>query len=112
MIGGKPVTVIFPDQGENESGTFPWCNAAAIVAGAPHTKVAERFLRFLLTTQTEKLLADGPGQSVGLLPESVAQDIRPAWIPKKVRTIDVDWATAVAAQPAATKAIHEILLDR
>jgi iron(III) transport system substrate-binding protein len=112
MIGGKPVTVVFLDQNPAEIGTFPWCHAAGIVAGAPHPKEAEAFLRFLLTTRTEKLLADGPGQNVGILPGSAAEHVKPAWIPDGVRTMNVDWSAAVAAQPAATRAIHEILLDK
>jgi iron(III) transport system substrate-binding protein len=112
VIGGKPVTVIFPDQTEADGGTFPWCHAAGIVAGAPHPKEAEAFLRFLVTTRTEKLLANGPAQSVGVLPDSVTQQVRPAWIPADVRSMRINWSAAVAAQPAATKASHETLLDR
>ena len=65
-----------------------------------------------MTTKTEKILAAGPGQNVGLLPESVAQDVRPAWIPKDLQIIEVDWTEAVNSHPAATKAIKEILLDQ
>ncbi len=65
-----------------------------------------------MTTRTEKVLADGPGQNVGMLPESVAQDVGPAWIPRKLQKMDVDWNEAVKAHPAASKAIKEILLDQ
>jgi iron(III) transport system substrate-binding protein len=112
VAGGKPVTVIFPDQAESESGTFPWCHAAAIVAGAPHPAEAEAFLRFLVTSETEKLLSAGPGQVVGVLPQSVAERVRPDWIPADVRTMKIDWEAAVAAQPVAAKAIHDVLLDQ
>jgi iron(III) transport system substrate-binding protein len=112
VVGGKPVAVIFPDQGPGDAGTFPWCNAVGLVVGRPHPREADAFLRFLLTPRTEKLLSAGPYQAVGLLPGSVADRVRPAWIPAGVRTMSVDWPTAVAAMPAATKAIHELLLDR
>ncbi len=79
--GGKPVVVIFPDQEPGDIGCLEGYNTVALVAGAPHPKAAERLMRFLMTTQTEKVLAAGPGQNVGMLPESVAADVRPAWIP-------------------------------
>jgi iron(III) transport system substrate-binding protein len=110
--GGKPVTVIFPDQEPGEIGCLNGYNTVALVAGAPHPKEAEKLIRFLLTTKTEKILAAGPGQNVGLLPESLAQDVRPAWIPHDIRIMNVDWTQAVNAHPVAAKAIKEILLDQ
>jgi iron(III) transport system substrate-binding protein len=62
--------------------------------------------------KTEKTLAAGPAQSVGLLPESIAADVRPDWIPRNPRIMDVDWAVAVKSHSAATKAIKELLLDQ
>jgi iron(III) transport system substrate-binding protein len=109
--GGKPVVVVFPDQEPGGIGCLNGYNAVALVAGAPHPAEAEKLIRFLMTTKTEKILADGPGQNVGMLPDSVAQDVRPAWIPRGLRTMDVDWSAAVQAHPAATKAVKEILLD-
>lgn len=86
-------------------------NDCAICAGM--ADVNDRLLtRFLMTTKTERILAAGPGQSAGVLPESVAQDFRPAWIPHGLHIMDVDWAAAVKAHPAATKAVKEILLDQ
>lgn len=106
--GGKPVAVIFPDQLPGEIGCLNGYNSVAIVAGAPHPNEAELFLRFLLTTKTERILADGPGQNVGMLPESVATDVRPAWIPRDIKTMNVNWAAAVSAHPAATAAVRQI----
>jgi iron(III) transport system substrate-binding protein len=110
--GGKPVVVVFPDQEPGEIGCLNGYNTVALVADAPHPREAEKLIRFLLTTKTEKVLASGPGQNVGLLPESVAEDVRPAWIPRDLRQMDVDWTEAVNAHPAATKAIKEILLEQ
>jgi iron(III) transport system substrate-binding protein len=109
---GKPVVVIFPDQGPGEIGCLEGFNTVALVAGAPHPNEAERLLRFLMTTETEKLLALGPWQGVGMLPDSVSMDVRPAWIPRKLRTMEVDWNQAVKTYPASTQAIKEILLGR
>ncbi len=110
--GGKPVAVVFPDQGPGEIGCLLGYGTVASVAGGPHPREAERLVRFLMTTKTEKALAAGPAQSVGMLPESVAEDVRPAWIPRKLCTMDVDWDKAVRAYPASIQAIKEILLER
>lgn len=109
--GGKPVVIIFPDQEPGEIGCLHGGSTLALVAGAPHPKEAEKLIRFLLTSRTEKILAAGPAQSVGLLPESIAQDVRPTWIPRNIREMDADWNEAVKAHPAATKAIKEILIN-
>ena len=110
--GGKPVVVIFPDQKPGEIGCLCGYNTVALVAGGPHPTEAEKLIRFLMTTSTEKILAAGPGQNVGLLPQSIAQNVGPAWIPRDIRKMDVDWNEAVKAHPAATKAVKELLLEQ
>ncbi|SIN77345.1 iron(III) transport system substrate-binding protein [Singulisphaera sp. GP187] len=109
---GKPVAIVFPDQEPGEIGCMEGFSSVALVAGAPHPKEAERLQRFLMSARTEEVLAAGPAQTVGLLPESVARDVRPPWIPPGIRAMDVDWAKAAKGYPEATKAIKEILLER
>lgn len=109
---GKPVAIVVPDQGPGEIGCMEGFSSAALVAGGPHPREAERLLRFLMSAETEKVLAAGPAQTVGLLPESVANDVRPPWLPKGIRAMDVDWAGAAKIYPESTKAIKEILLGR
>jgi len=108
--GGKPVVVIFPDQEPGGLGCLCGYNTVALIAGAPHPREAEKLLRFLMTTSTERILAAGPGQNVGMLPESVAENVGPAWIPRNLKIMDVDWAAVVKSHPAATRAVKEILL--
>jgi iron(III) transport system substrate-binding protein len=110
--GGKPVVVVFPDQGPGGIGCLCRCNTVALISGAPHPKEAEQLLRFLMTASTEKVLADGPGQNVGMLPESVAENVGPAWIPRNLKVMNVDWNTAVKEHPVATEDIKKILLDQ
>lgn len=109
---GKPVAIVVPDQGPGEIGCMEGFSSVALIAGAPHPEEAERLLRFLMSAKTEAILAAGPAQTVGLLPESVARDVRPPWIPPGIRAMDVDWAEAAKGYPESTKAIKEILLGR
>ncbi len=69
----------------------------ALVAGGPHPREAERQLGFLMTTERENVLAAGPAQSVGKLPQSVAADVRPARISRNPDKINIDWDKAVTA---------------
>jgi len=109
---GKPVAVIFPDQGPGEIGCMEGFSAVALIAGAPHPREAERLLRFLMSTRTEETLAAGPAQTVGLLPESVARDVRPPWFPREIRAMDVDWDRAARNYPESMEAMKEILFGR
>jgi hypothetical protein len=47
-----------------------------------------------------------------LLPGSVAQNVGPDWIPRKLKTMNVDWTDAANKYPASVKAIKQILLDQ
>ncbi|WP_422930039.1 extracellular solute-binding protein [Singulisphaera sp. PoT] len=110
--GGKPVAIVFPDQEPGEIGCMEGFSTVALIANGPNPKEAEKLLRFLMSKSTEEVLAAGHGQTVGMLPESVAGDVRPRWIPKGVRSMNVDWTAAAKAYAESTKAVKEVLLDR
>jgi iron(III) transport system substrate-binding protein len=111
LVGGKPVVVIYPDQEENQIGCMNGYGAVGRIAGGPHPRETEQFLHFLMTTQTEKILAEGPGQNIGLLPQSVKEDVRPEWIPRSIKTMNIDWEKAVASHAESAKAIKDILFN-
>jgi len=57
MRQGKPITMVYPDQGENGLGCFIVPNAVVLIKGAPHPKEARILMDYLLTSETEKKLA-------------------------------------------------------
>ncbi len=57
MRQGKPVTMVYPDQGPEGIGCFIVPNAAVLVKGAPHLEAAKRLIDYLLSRETEKRLA-------------------------------------------------------
>ncbi|NOZ21850.1 MAG: extracellular solute-binding protein [Planctomycetes bacterium] len=57
MRQGKPVTMVYPDQGENGIGCFIVPNAAVLIKGSPHPKAARRLVDYLLSRETERKLA-------------------------------------------------------
>ncbi len=57
MKQGKPVEVVFPDQGKAEVGSFIVPNAVVLIKGAPHPDNAKRLIDYLLSKETGRKLA-------------------------------------------------------
>jgi len=57
MRQGQPVTMVYPDQGENGIGCFIVPNAAVLIKGAPRPEAAGRLMNYLLSRETERKLA-------------------------------------------------------
>jgi iron(III) transport system substrate-binding protein len=55
-LEGRPVAAIYPDA--HGMGTVVIPNAAVLIAGAPHPDAGRRFIDFLLSPETERLLAE------------------------------------------------------
>jgi iron(III) transport system substrate-binding protein len=54
---GKPVEMIYPDQGESEPGCFIVPNAVVLIKGGPHPDAAKKLIDYLLSAETERKLA-------------------------------------------------------
>jgi len=54
---GKPIEMIYPDQGANEIGCLIVPNATVLIKGAPHYENAKKLIDYLLSKSTEKKLA-------------------------------------------------------
>jgi len=54
---GRPVKVVYPDQGEGQIGTLLIPHTVALIKGGPHPEAARRFIDFLLRKETEQQLA-------------------------------------------------------
>jgi iron(III) transport system substrate-binding protein len=89
---GMPVAIVYPDQGEEQVGTLFIPNTLAIVQGSPHPEAAERLVDYLLSSDVERRLADGPSAQIPLR-EGVAASPR-VKTPNEVRAMQVDWAAA------------------
>jgi len=66
---GKPVGVVFPDQGKKDMGTLIVPNDAVLIANAPNLEAGKKFIDFLLTSETEELLAKGDAAQMPVRPE-------------------------------------------
>ena len=65
---GKPVKVVYPDQGENQIGTYLIPHSVSIVKGGPNPENAKKFVDFLLRKETERKLAHGPSVQIPVRP--------------------------------------------
>ena len=89
---GLPVTIVYPDQGDEQIGTLYIPNTIALIKGAPHSKEAEQLVDYLLSAEVEKRLAEGPSAQIPLRP-GIAASSR-VKTPPEVRAMDVDWSAA------------------
>jgi len=63
---GKPVEIIYPDQGDNESGCFIVPNAVVLIKDGPHPEAAKRLIDYLLSAETERKLAASDAAQIPL----------------------------------------------
>jgi iron(III) transport system substrate-binding protein len=95
---------VFPDQGEGQIGTMLIPNSVAIVRGAAHVEAARRLVDWILSEQTEALLAAAKSAQIPLR-ASVTPPLDPAI--KRVGSFKaLAWdpvATATALESTATE---------
>ena len=63
---GMPVTIIYPDQADEQVGTLFIPNTLALIKDSPHPQEAEKLLDYLLSGDVERQLADGPSGQIPL----------------------------------------------
>jgi len=57
MRQGKPIEMVYPDQGPGEPGCLILPNAVVLIKGARHPKNARKLIDYLLSPETERKLA-------------------------------------------------------
>jgi len=95
ILAGEKVRVVFPDQ--DAQGTLLIPNSVALIKGAPHPDEAKALIDALLSKDTEEALAVARSAQIPLR-EGLE---RPAWIPKSLKALSVDWEAAGTAFSAA-----------
>jgi iron(III) transport system substrate-binding protein len=102
---GKPVRIIYPDQGESGDGMLILPNAAVLIRSAPHAEQAKKLVDYLLSRETERKLAFADCAQIPLHPGVET----PPDVPKleTVKTMRIDYAAAARKlkdiQPLLTK---------
>ncbi len=66
---GKPIEMIYPDQGEGDVGCMVVPNAVVLIKGAPHPENAKKLIDYLLSKETERKLAFADCAQIPLHPD-------------------------------------------
>lgn len=102
---GRPVAIIYPDQGADQMGTLFIPNTLAIIKGCPHPEEARRLVDYLLGPQVEARLAEGPSAQIPLNP-AVETKVR-IETPRTVKPMQVDFDAAADQWDQAREFIRD-----
>lgn len=102
---GRPVAIVYPDQGENELGTLFIPNTLCMIRNCPHPEAAQTLIRYLLQPKIEDQLAAGPSAQIPLNKNSTATPR--VETPRTVKGMQVDFQQAAAKWDTAAKFITE-----
>jgi iron(III) transport system substrate-binding protein len=105
VAAGMPVAIVYPDQAEGELGTLFIPNTLALIKGSEHPEAAQKLIDWLLSTDVEKKLADGPSGQIPLRKGVAASDR--VKTPEQVRAMDVDFAKAANDWDATARFLQQ-----
>jgi len=102
---GFPVTIVYPDRGEDELGTLFIPNTLAIIKGSANGQPARRLVDYLLSAEVEAKLAAGRSAQIPLNP-AVDAEVR-VETPRTVKAMPVDFAAAAEKWDTAAKFLRD-----
>jgi iron(III) transport system substrate-binding protein len=87
---GRPITMVYPDQGEEGLGCFIVPNAVMLIKGAPHPELAKKLIDYLLSPATEQKLAFADCAQIPLHPGvKIPPELKPI---DAIKVMKVDYA--------------------
>jgi iron(III) transport system substrate-binding protein len=92
LESGRPVTIVYPDQGEGQVGTLFIPNTLALINGSPNPEAGAALADYLLSPEVEGRLVDGPSAQIPLNGKSTAKPR--VETPSTVRAMDIDFYQA------------------
>jgi iron(III) transport system substrate-binding protein len=102
---GRPLVIVYPDQGPGEMGTLFIPNTVAIIKGCPHPEAARRLVDYLLSSAVEAKLAQGESAQIPLNPQV---RIKPrVATPRTIKAMQVDFEAAAEKWDAAAKFLRD-----
>ncbi|MFH1921713.1 MAG: extracellular solute-binding protein [Planctomycetota bacterium] len=111
---GLPVTIVYPDQGDDGIGTLFIPNTVAIIRGGPNPQAARRLVDYLLSPPVETKLAAGPSAQIPLNPkvlgstpgDSPGSKCR-VETPRTVKPMQIDFPSSAARWDTAAKFLRD-----
>lgn len=105
MEAGRPVAMVYPDQGPQGMGTLVVPNTLAIIKGCPHPESARRLVDYLLRPEVEAILSAGPSAQIPLHASLPAPER--LGLPGDFKAMEVDFGAAAEQWEAAAKFLRE-----
>jgi iron(III) transport system substrate-binding protein len=94
MRHGKPIDIVYPDQGEGEVGVFIVPNAVALIRGGPNPDNGKKLIEYLVSKETERKLAVADCAQIPLNPGvTPPKELKPI---EQIRTMKVNYADLAA----------------
>jgi iron(III) transport system substrate-binding protein len=105
IADAQPVTIVYPDQGDEGLGTLFIPNTLAIIKNGPNPEAAKKLVDYLLSAEVEARLAAGPSGQIPLNPAINAQTKIKK--PSEVKAMAVDWQKAADRWSGAAQFIRD-----
>lgn len=105
IVAGRPVAMVYPDQGPQGMGTLVIPNTLAIIKRCPHPESARRLVGYLLRPEVEAILSAGPSAQIPLHPGLPAPER--LGLPGDFKAMEVDFGAAAEQWEAAAKFLRE-----
>ena len=87
---GKPIEIVYPDQGDGEAGVLILPNAAALIRNGPNPENGKKLIEYLVSKETERKLAFADCAQIPLNPSvETPKEIKPI---EQIRTMKVNYA--------------------
>ncbi len=94
MRHGKPIDIVYPDQGEGEVGVLIVPNAVALIRGGPNADNGKKLIEYLVSKETERKLAVADCAQIPLNPGvTPPKELKPI---EQIRAMKVDYANLAA----------------
>lgn len=110
---GANVTIIFPDQGVDESGTMIIPNSLALIEGGPNLDQGQRFIDYMLSDATITALMDSGWFQMMLAEGAWVDEDLEAFLPESgtIKVMDVLYTDVVEAFETSNQDMIELFLD-
>jgi iron(III) transport system substrate-binding protein len=108
MQRGKPVRMMFPDQGRNRMGTLVIPNTVALVKGCPHPGAGKKLIDFLLSREVEEMLARSGSAQMPVRPGIPVPEGNPSLA--GIKAMKTDWNAVETGLADVSRFLEELFV--
>lgn len=104
----RPVRMVFPDQGADQSGTLVIPNTVSMIKGCPHPEEARKLIDFLVSRRVEELLARCGSAQMPVRPGVPV----PEGVPNlgSIKAMEVDWGKVSESVEESAKFLSSLFI--